>query len=62
MGKEAEGGREGASKRAGGSGLGGWPPVQMISPDSCVCCASGRMGKREWGVTVCREEDGEGEV
>lgn len=23
-------------QRAGGSGLGGWPPVQMISPDSCV--------------------------
>lgn len=24
------------SKRAGGSGLGGWPPVQMISPDLCL--------------------------
>ena len=50
-GEEAEGG----SKRAGGSGLGGWPPVQMISPDSCVL----QEGEGGRGGSV-REEDGMG--
>ena len=43
--KQREGGK-GASKRAVGSGLGGWPPVQMISPDSCVF---GCLSSWEWG-------------
>lgn len=32
----AGGGWRGASQRAEGSGLGGWPPVSMISPDSSL--------------------------
>lgn len=58
-----QGGREGASQRAGGSGLGGWPPVQMISPDLCVwLCVflrvgGGGRGGREWG-SACKRKMG----
>lgn len=48
-------GRERACERAGGSGLGGWPPVQMIS---LVICVFGRIvffqewGRMRWGQRV----------
>lgn len=45
----SRGGGGGASQRAEGSGLGGWPPVLMISPDSSVVFS---FFLQRWGCPV----------